>query len=267
MDNRDVVSIIIPTYNNQDTIAICLESIKNQTYDNIEVIVVDGGSDDLTKDICSTYDVSLIESDLGMAASRNKGGDNANGEYIFHIDSDMELSSHLVEDCVSIAEESDAVIVPENNVGSSYWAKVTDIGKTLSRMKRDGNLRFIKRCLYYSVGKHNEKLLAKEDEELHSLVDSRGVDIGYSNEIIRHHVGDIRLRDILKTRWRYMESMSEYNKFSRVNQNKSQNTQTFSDISLLISLMKNKPRYIIGYIILEILTIALSLISKARQGR
>lgn len=86
------ISIIIPTYNNAKYLVRCIDSILNQTYKNIEIIIVDDGSTDNTKDILKKYDYKSInyiyQKNRGVSSARNKGLQNSSGEYIMFLDSD-----------------------------------------------------------------------------------------------------------------------------------------------------------------------------------
>ncbi|QLC35108.1 glycosyltransferase (plasmid) [Halarchaeum sp. CBA1220] len=253
---RPLVSVIIPTYNSQQTISECIESLMEQEYDNIEVIVVDGGSSDRTLDICRRYNTSIIKSELGMAASRVRGAKEAKGDFLFHVDSDMELSPHLIDECVDLTKDFEALIIPEINVGDSYWAECTDIGKAISRRKKTGHLRFLKSDLYESVGGHNPHLLYKEDLELHELVFRTGATIGHTHNVIFHNIGDPSLFDILSQKISYFKSLSAYQDNSRVAQIRSKNDETSPLI--LIQELARRPAYAPGYILITLLSALLS---------
>ncbi len=101
---NELVSIIIPTYNAKQTIQKCLNSIINQTYPNIEIIVIDDGSQDGTAEwIESSYEgekrITLIKQEnQGPSAARNNGMKQANGQYILFVDSDDFLSQNFIEE-------------------------------------------------------------------------------------------------------------------------------------------------------------------------
>ncbi|WP_336358120.1 glycosyltransferase family 2 protein [Haloarcula sp. CGMCC 1.6347] len=257
MTDRALVSIIIPTYNSQNTIAFCLESIKSQTYEPIEVIVVDGGSEDRTVEICENYSVSVIETDLGMAASRVKGAEISKGEFLLHVDSDMELSQHVVQECVNSMDSYDALIIPEVNTGETYWAKCTDVGKKVSRQKNVGHLRFLSNELYFKLGGHNPKLLYKEDLEFHMLVESSGENIGHISSEIQHHLGKTRLIDLFNHRLKYMRSIDQYKKNRRVEYTPS-NDGNCSTWEVIIEDMRNRPKLVVGYIFISFITAIIS---------
>ncbi len=102
-DEQPLVSVIIPTYNREKYIKDAVESVLNQTYKNIEVIVVDDGSTDNTQDVIK----EIIEKDdrvkyiyqenQGSGSARNRGIQEANGEFIAFLDSDDAYLPYAVE--------------------------------------------------------------------------------------------------------------------------------------------------------------------------
>lgn len=89
----DLVSVVIPCYNNSSVIKRCMESVLNQTYDNIEVIVVDDGSTDSPESELSKFSDKRLRpivrlSHAGVSNARNIGIDKAKGKYIIFIDAD-----------------------------------------------------------------------------------------------------------------------------------------------------------------------------------
>ena len=95
-----LVSIIIPTYNTKLYIDRCLQSIINQSYKNIEIIVIDDGSADQTADyIISQYSTIAVykQANKGVSSARNYGIDVAKGEYILFVDSDDWIDMNVVE--------------------------------------------------------------------------------------------------------------------------------------------------------------------------
>ena len=86
------VSVITATYNREDTVARALSSIKSQTYSDVQVVVIDGASEDSTVPLVSNFlsrdDVLLSEPDNGIYDALNKGLDLASGEIIAFLHSD-----------------------------------------------------------------------------------------------------------------------------------------------------------------------------------
>lgn len=109
MDNKDKISIIIPMYNVAKYLDNCISSVINQTYENIEVILIDDGSPDESGDIADKWAqkderIKVVhKTNGGLSDARNVGIDHATGNYIMFIDSDdivdTRICQHLLEVC------------------------------------------------------------------------------------------------------------------------------------------------------------------------
>lgn len=111
--NYGLISIIVPIYNVEKNLEKCLRSIQNQSYKNIEVLMVNDGSPDHSKDICKKYLLDerfrLIEKENGgLASARNAGLEVAKGIYIAYIDSDDWVENNMIEVLVNNLVETDA---------------------------------------------------------------------------------------------------------------------------------------------------------------
>lgn len=112
------VSVIVPTYNNEGTIAATIASIQAQTYSNIDIILVDDGSTDQTGEICDKFALKderikvIHQENKGICGARNAGMDSAITEYICFVDGDDEIEPIYVERLLSsmIECECDFVI-------------------------------------------------------------------------------------------------------------------------------------------------------------
>lgn len=117
---QPLVSIVIPVYNAAPDLARCIESVRKQTYRNIEVFLVNDGSKDASSPICHMYEridprVHVIDKEnAGVSAARNTGIAAAQGKYIQFVDSDDWLAPDFTEKLVSAAEAhtADLVIAP-----------------------------------------------------------------------------------------------------------------------------------------------------------
>lgn len=98
-----LVSVIVPVYNSEKYLHRCLESIINQTYKNIEIILIDDGSTDNSGKICDEYAlkdgrIKVIHTEnKGPAAARNKGIENSRGEFIFFVDADDFIENNAID--------------------------------------------------------------------------------------------------------------------------------------------------------------------------
>ena len=99
----NLISIIIPVYNKKEYLSNCLESLKRQTYRNIEIILVDDGSTDGSNIICDEYadncrNIHVFHKvNNGVSSARNFGIKKANGEFVLFIDADDEVMPNYVE--------------------------------------------------------------------------------------------------------------------------------------------------------------------------
>jgi glycosyltransferase involved in cell wall biosynthesis len=117
VENAKKVSFIMPVYNAADYLRQNVDSILNQDYQNIEVILVDDGSSDDSAIIIKEYMknddrvVGLFQENSGAPAARNKGMDYATGDYIQFVDSDDYLADNVLRKMVEAAEQTEADIV------------------------------------------------------------------------------------------------------------------------------------------------------------
>lgn len=103
IDNNRLVSIIVPVYNAEEYLEECLDSILNQTYSNLEVILINDGSTDKSLNIIESYaekDSRIVFDTIinsGPGACRNIGLDRFNGDFVMFVDSDDEICVDLIE--------------------------------------------------------------------------------------------------------------------------------------------------------------------------
>jgi glycosyltransferase involved in cell wall biosynthesis len=98
---NELITVIINVYNGEKFIKKCIDSIINQTYNNLEILIINDGSTDSTLDICKTYKDKRIKvittKNQGLSLSRNTGIDNAKGEYLYFIDADDFIELDTIE--------------------------------------------------------------------------------------------------------------------------------------------------------------------------
>ncbi len=114
MENK-LVTISIPTYNSAEFLGRCLEAVKNQTYQDIEVNIVDGNSKDNTLEIARAYGVKKIMSYPGaLLGARYEGVKVSNGDFVLLLDSDQILESDCIERAVTVMEKNDMLVLEED---------------------------------------------------------------------------------------------------------------------------------------------------------
>lgn len=128
--NKLTVSIIIPVYNAEKSVSISLDSILNQSYPHIEVVVVNDCSTDNSQVVLEQYNtrfhakgysyvVLTHEYNQGVASARNTGLEHVSGQYVYFVDAD----DYIVEDCISTfiaSMEGESIDI----VGCNWWLKM-----------------------------------------------------------------------------------------------------------------------------------------------
>jgi glycosyltransferase involved in cell wall biosynthesis len=138
-EKQPLISIIVPVYNAENYIQECICSILSQTYENIELLLVDDGSTDSSGEICDRYAASsdsrirvFHKENEGPGESRNVGLDRAKGEWVMFCDADDKL---LETDCLAMLLET-AFSLQANVVRCDYRA-IDEKGKILSWKTED----------------------------------------------------------------------------------------------------------------------------------
>ena len=131
----DKISVVLPIYNVEKYLNRCLKSVVNQTYKNIEIILVDDGSTDQCPELCEEWSrkdkrIKVIHKEnAGLGMARNTGIENATGKYICFFDSDDFISLNAIETLydVAVLSNADAVLFGFNKVdfkGNVYQSVV-----------------------------------------------------------------------------------------------------------------------------------------------
>ena len=149
---KEKISIIVPVYNSECYLERCLNSILNQTYKNLEVILVDDGSTDSSEDIISkyrnneNYNVKYIKTThAGAGVARNIAYKHATGEYIAFVDADDYIHENMYEKMLEHAKKNQADIVICN-------VKLFNInGESIIQKSINGGLRNRKNYMQYGV--------------------------------------------------------------------------------------------------------------------
>ena len=116
MKEMDKVSIIIPVYNCRRYLSSCLESVFKQTYQNIEILLIDDGSTDGSGELCDKYAARFEkvrvyhQNNLGPGAARNAGLDIMTGDYLTYIDSDDYVSNDYIQYMYQMIKKENAKI-------------------------------------------------------------------------------------------------------------------------------------------------------------
>ena len=173
-----LISIVIPIYNAEKYLEECLNSIKNQTYKNFEVIMVNDGSKDDSETICMNFLRSdsrfryLKKENVGVSSARNVGLDNVEGDYITFIDADDWVDENYLDLLITTVEKNHSDIVVSsykqfNNIDVFYLRAYSLQEKYLlnfEKMNRDDFLTIFPKLMSANVCFNNAvaKLFRKE---------------------------------------------------------------------------------------------------------
>lgn len=177
-DKDSLISIVIPIYNAEKYLEECLNSIKNQTYKNFEVIMVNDGSKDDSETICMNFLRSdsrfryLKKANGGVSSARNLGLDNVKGDYITFIDADDWVDENYLDLLITTVKKNHSDIVVSsykqfNNIDVFYLRAYTIQEKYLlnfEKMNRDDFLTIFPKLMSINVCFNNAvaKLFRKE---------------------------------------------------------------------------------------------------------
>lgn len=188
-NNNPVVSVVMPAFNSQHTIKEAVESVLAQSYPHIELVVIDDGSTDSTKDVLASHSGRiryLYQVNRGPSAARNLGIDNALGNYIAFLDADDVWYPHKIErqlqGFVDNPEakwgycRSNLVTEAGYPIGSNFWNPCYGAPVSLQFPAFDSILRFgteihtstviVDRRFLLEVGHFDESLRSSEDTDV-----------------------------------------------------------------------------------------------------
>lgn len=172
MRENPLVSVIVPVFKVEKYISECIESLMSQSYNNIEIIIIDDGSPDNSGQVCDNY--ALLDSRItvihkqneGVSAARRVGACCAKGEYLMFVDGDDTIPNNSISNLYEQIGDTDCVVGEFRLIGADYL--VPYIGECV--LNRDdvirGYLRFDQRYRWELTGKLYRKQLFT-----HSILD------------------------------------------------------------------------------------------------
>ena len=236
------VSVVITTKNEEKNIINCLESILNQSYKPIEIIVIDNKSSDRTKLLAKRYTKLVFDYGPECSAQRNYGMlKKATGYYVMYIDADMILSTKIIEKCIKKlnSDDSDALFIPEYILGTNFFSRV----RRFERFFYDGTVidgaRFFKKNIFTKINGFDEQLFKegsgedwdidmklKANEYSISLIDNKADGQNYTPFLYNllkskglldfnflgffHNESNFNLKDYIKKKFYYTKGFSGY---------------------------------------------------------
>ena len=117
MEQNPLISVIVPVYNVAAWLPRCVDSVLTQTYQNLEILLIDDGSTDASGEICDAYAEKdprirvIHKKNGGLSSARNAGLDVSNGQYIGFVDSDDWIEPEMYEKMLALMECNEAQLV------------------------------------------------------------------------------------------------------------------------------------------------------------
>jgi len=211
---QPLVSVVIPTRNSEATIEKCLRSLAEQSYKNLEVIVVDNYSGDRTREVAKQYGVKTCLKGPERSAQVNFGAEKAVGKYIYRVDSDFVLQPDVIREAVESCEREgyDAILIHNTSDPTvSFWARVRKAERDCYKNdKLNVAARFWKKEVFLAVGGFDETLVAGDDYDLQNRLVKSGFRIGRI-DAGETHIGEPRtLAEVVRKHYYYGKNMGSF---------------------------------------------------------
>ncbi len=213
MSDMPLVTVVVPTRNNERTIAECLSSVRAQTYPQLELIVVDNHSTDETPSIASKFADETVTGGPERSAQRNLGIELADGVWVLWLDSDMVLPPRSVEIAVDTALRTGAtgVALPERTIGSGFWTACRALERECYLDQPWlHNPRLVRRDYLLGDGGFHLAMSGPEDADLRLRMRSEGRRIELAPIIVDHDEGKLTVGDVLSKRYYYGRSIPAF---------------------------------------------------------
>lgn len=209
-----LVSVVVPTRDNERTIEACLASVRRQTHRAVELIVVDNGSRDGTRATAERFADHVLAGGPERSAQRNLGIQAATGEWVLWLDSDMILPPDTIVQALRTATASGAVAValPERTIGSGFWTACRALER---ECYLDDpllhNPRLIRRDLLTGDGGGFAlSMSGPEDADLRLRLRAAGSHIELGPVLVDHDEGRLSVRSVMAKRYYYGRSLPAF---------------------------------------------------------
>lgn len=212
-ENDVVVSVVVPTRNNDRTIEACLASVRAQTHPSVELIVVDNHSSDGTVATAERWADVVRTAGPERSAQRNLGISLARGEWVLWLDSDMIMPPETIARALDTAAKTGAtgVALPERTIGQGFWTACRALER---ECYLDApllhNPRLIRRHLLLDDGGFALSMSGPEDADLRLRLRAAGERIELADVLVDHDEGRLTVKDIMSKRYYYGRSLPAF---------------------------------------------------------
>ncbi len=216
-DLKPLLSVIVPTFNSAGTIKACLESVRQQTYQRVELIVVDSESRDDSLKIVEYYQPKVIRTRWRLLGSRYLGFVNSSGDYVLHLDSDQVLERTSLERAVKMMSRYDMLILEEGSympktLTQRLFAADRKLVHALTEVYKDPLEGVLLSRLYRRVLMEKSfdaiprELLPTAVAHDHAIIYYEACRVSHRVGILRNavwHIEPLSLSEVLKKNFRY----------------------------------------------------------------
>lgn len=251
--DEQLVSVVVPTRNNERTIEACLQSVRDQTHPAVELIVVDNSSTDATVEIARRIADVVVTAGPERSAQRNKGLELARGEWFVWLDSDMILPPDVLAVAVRTAEEqgADGVALPERTIGEGFWTACRALERSCYLDEAWlHNPRLLRRDYLAELGGFDVEMSGPEDADLRLRMLDRGDTIALAPVVVDHDEGHLTVADVMRKRYYYGRSIPEFASHHGGGV-KSQGAAVIGSYVRHRSLLLASPRHALGMVALR----------------
>jgi hypothetical protein len=185
VENKPLISIIIPAYNEEKYLPRCLASLARQKYPNKEIIVCDNNSTDRTRDVVSPYTSRYIfVREQGVSRAKNAGAANAKGKILVFLDADCVVYEGLLDaiynaflegyNCGKVIDLRGDVSGVNSKIMNFLWRAQSKLDQYVGYPSGAGACTFVNRDLFFKVGGFPEDIKTMEDRELTKKLKKQG---------------------------------------------------------------------------------------------
>ena len=212
--SKPLVTCVISTRGFAPTIDNCLKSIRNQSYKNVEIVIVtEKGAPD-TIITANKYKATIIIEGVERSVKRNIGIQRASGDYVLILDDDLELDTNVINDCLEKISKCDFISIPELPFGIDFRAKCHRFEKMayVDGFTPVEGARFFPRKLVLLVGGYDPSLVGAEDWDLTQRLLEKGYRLGRVKSKVNHNDGKYDFLKTIKKKFYYGRVYGEYSK-------------------------------------------------------
>ncbi|MFA6537243.1 MAG: glycosyltransferase [Patescibacteria group bacterium] len=218
---KDFISVIIATRNEEKNIKNIIDSLREQSDKDFEIIVVDNGSTDRTLEIAKenqvlvfnlAEEISLVGVKNFRGAQVNFGVTKAKGDFIFFPDADMTFESELFSEAIEKLKNNDALYVPEIVCGNGIFGQIRKFERSFYNETVIDAVRFVRREIFEKVGGFDEKNIAfaADDWDLTKMIKKISKKVSITEKSLFHHEEQMHLRKYLKKKGGYADTFADY---------------------------------------------------------